>query len=471
MNDGYRWGGSADLTPFETVMWRSEVDPHLRSNGVLVELLDQEPDWERYFAALERSTLKVPRLRERIVEPAVPVVAPAWSPDEYFDIRHHVYRMRLPDPGTMAQLHEVVADVIQRPLDTTRPPWEAVLVTGLEGGRAASLFKSHHVLADGAALTQLFELVHSHTSVPGPRRVPEPPARPSVGPFSLVAKRMASRAAAAPRELLDFARSMPGRVLRNPVTTTNKAVDYALSLRRQISSTGVERSPLLKGQGGLGSGVLTFDVPLASLRAAGKAAGGSINDAYLAGMVGGLRRYHEHFGVDVDRIPLTIPVNTRTARDGLGGNHFSAVHITGPLAERDPRRRIELLREQVRQARSEPAIRWIDATSMLFDKLPAAALVELVLSNTSVSDVQLSNFPGVGWEAYVAGAKVTGVYAIGARPGVAMMAALVSYEGKACFGLHLDPDAFSDLDVLEKCLREGFAEVFTLIPESEGGES
>jgi diacylglycerol O-acyltransferase / wax synthase len=31
--------------------------------------------------------------------------------------------------------------------------------------------------------------------------------------------------------------------------------------------------------------------------AAGKAAGGSLNDAFLAGILGAFRRYHEHFGL------------------------------------------------------------------------------------------------------------------------------------------------------------------------------
>jgi diacylglycerol O-acyltransferase len=460
MDEGYRWGGGADLSPWETVMWRADADPHTRSAGVFVEILEHEPDWDRYVEALERSTRLVPRLRERIVEPALPLVAPAWSTDEEFAIEHHVSRARIPTPGTTAQLHEKVADVMRRPLDRGRPPWVAVLLTGLEGGRAASVFKAHHVLADGQLLMQLLELLHGHSPEPGSRHVPARPARPTVDRYSLVATRLARNAVAAPRGLVRQLAGMPSALV-HPVRSVGGAIAYARSLRRQVSPVGVPRSPLLRGQGGTGVRVLTLTVPLAEMRAAGKAAGGSVNDAFLAAMLGGLRRYHEHFHVEVDRIPLTMPVSTRVAGDPAG-NRFAAVHLVGPMSEADPARRIALIREQVRAARNEPALDWLEVGSRFIDKLPGPALVEVVRNGAATSDAQLSSFPGVRREAFIAGARVTGIYLVGPRPGVAMMGAMISYQGQGCVGLHVDPDAFTDLEVLDSCLRAGFAEVLTL---------
>lgn len=470
MNEGWLWGGGADLSPWETVMWRIEGDPHTSSTSMLVELLDRAPDWERLVHAHVRGSLQVPRLREKIVEPAVPVGLPAWSPDSLFDIDHHVYRLRLPKPATMAVLHEAIADVLQRPLDRARPPWEGILITGLKGGRAAYMLKHHHALADGMAIVQLLEILHSHTSAPGPRQVPQQPTRPSVTPYTLAAKRMVENATAP----MALARRMP-QLLRdlpvNPVRAATEAAGYAASLRRQISPPMIERSPLLRGRGGTGCSILTFDMPLASLRAAGKAAGGSINSAFLAAVAGGIRRYHEqHHAAPVD-VPIAVPVSTRTAADAPGGNRFTAVRLVAPVAEVDPAARIQRLHAQVREARDEPALAWLETASMVIDKLPTAALIDLVFRNASTADMQLSNFAGVRWEAYVAGAKVTGIYPIGARPGVAMMGTMLSYEGTACVGLHLDPDVFPDVDTLERCLKEGFEEVFALAEEGDSGDA
>jgi hypothetical protein len=133
---GNEWGASADMTEWEGLMWRAEVDPATRSSGALVEILDCEPDWDRLVAAHERVTRAIPRLRDRVVEPIVPLVPPAFSRDEKFDLRNHLHRIRL-GFGTMRELLDLAASVYDRPFQPGRPPWEGLLVEGLEGGRAA----------------------------------------------------------------------------------------------------------------------------------------------------------------------------------------------------------------------------------------------------------------------------------------------------------------------------------------------
>ena len=62
------WGGGQDLSAWEALMWRTGGDHRTRSTGVMIELLDTEPDWDRLVAAHDRFTQRVPRLRERVVE-------------------------------------------------------------------------------------------------------------------------------------------------------------------------------------------------------------------------------------------------------------------------------------------------------------------------------------------------------------------------------------------------------------------
>ncbi|MCW2512323.1 MAG: hypothetical protein JWR11_1365, partial [Mycobacterium sp.] len=40
---GSAWGGGADMSAWEALMWRSDGDYRTRSTGVVVELLDAEP--------------------------------------------------------------------------------------------------------------------------------------------------------------------------------------------------------------------------------------------------------------------------------------------------------------------------------------------------------------------------------------------------------------------------------------------
>ncbi|MDT5391390.1 MAG: diacylglycerol O-acyltransferase / wax synthase, partial [Mycobacterium sp.] len=134
---GASWGGGPDMSAWEAMMWRAEGDHRTRSTGVVIELLDTEPDWERLVAAHERLVERVPRLKERVVEPALPLVAPAWSRDPNFELAYHLQRVGLPGDGTMVELERLAAQFASRPLDPQRPPWESMLVNGLEGGRSA----------------------------------------------------------------------------------------------------------------------------------------------------------------------------------------------------------------------------------------------------------------------------------------------------------------------------------------------
>src|SRR5262245_1614651 len=61
------------MSDLETLMWRSERHPQLSSTVTALLLLDEPPDWDRLCAAHERATHLIPRCRQRVLEPALPV--------------------------------------------------------------------------------------------------------------------------------------------------------------------------------------------------------------------------------------------------------------------------------------------------------------------------------------------------------------------------------------------------------------
>jgi diacylglycerol O-acyltransferase len=459
------WGGPADMTDWEAVMWRAEVEPRTRSTGVLLEILDCEPEWDRLVAAHDRITRQVPRLRERVVEPVLPIIPPAWSPDANFDLRHHLHRLRLPGPGGMRELLEVTEALLDRPLDRSRPPWEAVLFEGLHGGRAAYALKLHHSLTDGQGGIQLLELAHSRTREPSGASAPAVPPRATLSPTSLLTTRLLRLTARAPvrlaQQFLGSARLVQ-RTATNPGAVISDTIRFTRSLHRVLAPPPADRSPLLAGREGTGYRLVAHDVPLADLKAAGKAAGGSVNDAFLAALLGGFRRYHEHFGMTVDRMPIAFPISLRTSDDPLGGNRFAGARFAAPVGEPDARERIAAVREFVLTARDEPAIGVLDLLAPVVSRLPIPVVVGLAASMTGITDVQASNIAGLGHTAYLAGAKITHTYMFGPRPGVAAMVVMASYDGTCCLGFNVDPDAITDLDLFATCIREGFDEVLEL---------
>ena len=76
-----------------------------------------------------------------------------------FDLDFHVRHTAIPPPGTDAQLADLVARIVGRPLDRTRPLWETYVIEGLPDDRFGILTKVHHATVDGASGAELLTLM------------------------------------------------------------------------------------------------------------------------------------------------------------------------------------------------------------------------------------------------------------------------------------------------------------------------
>ena len=158
-SDLENWGRDPALSELDALMWRTDRHPQGAWSGVVLQLLDTVPDWERLRAAHEWFVEIVPRFAQRVVDPLLPVGPPMWADDPSFDLDFHLRRVSLPAPGTHRQLLELAQTIGLTPLDRSRPPWEGYLVEGLEDGHAAYIMHAHHVFMDGLALARLHERV------------------------------------------------------------------------------------------------------------------------------------------------------------------------------------------------------------------------------------------------------------------------------------------------------------------------
>jgi WS/DGAT/MGAT family acyltransferase len=445
--------GSPQFSAIEAVMWKAEADPALSSAIVAVEELDEAPGWERFYDAHEWGSRMVPRFRQRVVDG--PLGYPAWIDDRSFSLPHHVFRAEMPGAGWQDVLDRAAA-VAQTTFDPDRPPWEALLLTGLEGGRAAYVLKMHHATLDGAAGVQLFAGLHSRKrehDADKPQPATPVPQRPKV--LRSAVRRELGLAGRGLGLLRDGGRSAlhPGR-----------SVGYLASLRRVLGPVSASPSPELADRGG-GWRFLALDVPLPGLAAAAKQAGASLNDAYLAAVSGAFARYHEALGRPVDEIPLSIPISIRKPGDTSGGNRFAAARLSAPTGIADPTERMHAIRSVVRSLRDEPAIEALDGLSPALARLPAPILARTVRQLAASSDVQASNIPGLrDAEVFVAGAQVRRLYAFGPLPGVAAMVVLMSHGETCCVTVNHDATAIADPELFRRCLVEAFDEVLALAP-------
>jgi diacylglycerol O-acyltransferase / wax synthase len=338
-----------------------------------------------------------------------------------------------------------------------------VYVEGLEGGRAALLSKFSHAITDGLGGIALFEQVYDTERDPAPRPMPPVPIPRDVTGTDLLRdslRRLPETTLSAGVRLLVRTAGEVGRLIVAPGPTVAGAIGFAGSARRVLGPPPAAPSPLLRRRS-LVSRVHVLEVPLADLRAAAKAAGGSVNDAYLAALSGGLGRYHEALGVPVGELPLALPVSLRSADDPAAGNRITGVTIAAPVGEPDPAERIRLVREQVIARRGEPALDVLARMAPVLSLLPDAAL-ETITDRITPPDIQASNVPGYAQETFLAGAKVDRQYGIGPLPRVAMMAVLISRAGICTVTFRYDTASFFDADQLEKSLQLGFDEVIDL---------
>jgi len=459
------WGAAREMNALETLMWRGEADPRLRSTITSFGVLDCVPDWDRFLAACEWGTRMVPRFRQKVVEPALGIGNPVWVNDPDFDLHFHVRRQRIAEGGGWREALSCAEQVAMTPFDRARSPLEVVLLEGLPDGKAAMLMKMHHSATDGIGGFQLFSKLHSRTREHDPGKPqpaePEPeyktPRDVFVEQLRRDASQMLGNAAEGAARLLS--------ALRHPVDTASEAAEFASSLGRMLAEPATEGSPLLRRRS-LSWRFQAFDVSFPDLRAASKAAGASLNDAFLASLLGAFRLYHAKQGVPIEKMPIAIPISVRRKDDPEGGNRFTGARFAAPVGIADPKLRMEAMGAMVREVRGEAALDGMALVAPLLTRLPTPLLTQLSGGLTKSNDLQASNVPGFREDLYMAGAKIERVYGLGPLPGCATMITLITHGDTACVGVNLDPAAVTDPELFAHCILDGFSEVLALHPGS-----
>lgn len=453
---------SDELGPLDYLLHRGEANPRTRAGIMAVELLDTTPDWNRFRTRIDDVSRRVLRLRQKVVVPTLPTAAPRWVVDPDFDLDFHVRRMRVPEPGTLREVFDLAEVIQQSPMDVSRPLWTATLVEGLADGKAAMLLQISHAIVDGVGSIEMFAELYDLERDPPARPKSPQPIPQDLSRNDLMRQGISQLPVAIVGGVLGAlsgAVSAAGRAMLRPASTVSGVVGYALSGMRVINQAA-EPSPLLRRRS-LATRTEAIEIRLSDLRQAAKAGGGSINDAYLAGLTGALGRYHEALGVSISTLPMAVPVNVRADTDAASGNWFVGVNLAAPLGTKDPAARIQEIRAQMTQRRDEPAMNVVGSLAPLMAVLPAPML-DLVVDSLVGADVQASNIPSYPGDTYFAGAKVLRQYGIGPRPGVAMMAVLMSRGGFCTVTVRYDRASVKSEALFARCLLEGFDEVLAL---------
>ena len=263
--------------------------------------------------------------------------------------------------------------------DRARPLWEFVVVDGLADGRAGLIIKIHHAITDGVGgvkiAMHLFDLERDAPPTAGPmpdaaRDPRDDPARAHASTRSITS---AAASPASPGARLGTSPAWPRprpATRRAPLGSCGATL---ASVGRMLAPATEPLSPIMTGRS-LSVHFDTITVPLAELKAAAKRADGKLNDAFVAGIAGGLRRYHERHGrrrrraahVDADQHPQRRDRRPRRQPVRAG-------------SVRDPARRSTTRssacgrsRELVTQQRGEPALALAEPLAGVLYRLPTS---------------------------------------------------------------------------------------------------
>ncbi len=449
----------------DALMWHIEKDPILRSTILAVAIFDRPPDWTRLRARIERATRVIPRLRQRVLSPPFRIGPPRWATESTFDLDFHLRHLRLTPPGDAPTLLDALQPIASSAFDRARPLWEFTLFEGLDGERAALAMKVHHSITDGvggmALLTELVDLEREPGELDDDLDLPVVPAPDTFGTVALVRDSISHTS----RRMLGIARRTPGRVtsntfaaVRDPVGAAANVAITARSVSRLLAPATSPMSPLMVDRG-LGRCLAMLNVGLDDLRRTGKSTEGSVNDVFLAAIIGGLHRYHERHGVVIDSLRMSLPINLRTAGDDAGGNRFAPARFPVPANVEDPAERVRALGVLVRNWRAEPALRMTSVLAGTLNRLPTSTTTALFGGMLKCVDFVATNVPGAPVPVFTGGARIDRMYTFAPTAGAAVNVSLVSHCDTCCVGVVVDTTAVPDAAVLVDCLRLGFEEM------------
>ncbi|CCH34817.1 wax ester/triacylglycerol synthase family O-acyltransferase [Actinosynnema sp. NPDC047251] len=424
-------------------------------------------DYDGLVDLIDQRLALVPRYRQKVVHVPGRLARPVWVDDPDFDVTYHVRRSALPRPGTDQQLHDLVARLMSRPLDHTRPLWEIYLVEGLARNRSAVITKTHQAMVDGIGAPEIGQVILDVSATP--RRPVEALWMPQPEPsgLQLVADAVAE-VVQRPGELVENVRS----AAMDTVATVRKVAGALGGLASAVrtAATPAPGSPLnvrISPQRRFAVARTRLD----EFRAIRRAHGGTVNDGVLAVLSGALRNWLLSRGEVVTGQTTMRAMAPLSIRDeDTNGSQVSAYLVDLPVGEPNPVVRLHHVSHAMR-AHQESGQQVAAQTLVKFSGFAPPTLHALGARAASsfsrrLFNVVVTNVPGPQVPLYAVGAKMTEMFpVVPLAKSQALSIGVTSYDGGVYFGLNADRDAMSDVDVLAAMVEESVEELMGTVSQ------
>ena len=411
-------------------------------------------DFERIKRATEAYLHRIPRYRQKLH--VIPLEGGAvWVDDRHFS---HVRHAALPRPGSDEQLKKLASRIMAMPLDRSRPLWETWIVEGLEGDRFAVITKIHHCMIDGSSGVDVAQIMM--TTTPN-RDIPDIPRylpRPAPSNAELLRDELWRRAALPARLVGDF------REFVSQADDLRGEVSSRLGVLANLFGTApnADETPL-NGSNGPHRSFDWLTVDLADMKALRRGLDCTINDVVLTIVTGAVRAYLLQRGVNPQQIDFRVstPVSMRKETEqGALGNRVSSWILSLPIEEEDPRDQLRSIHETTRELKDSRQALGVEMMMQVAEWTPSILLSLGAQAISGPINSIVTNVPGPQFPLYLQGAKLEAIYPqVPLLGGLGVGIALMSYNGRVCWGFNADPDIVADIAVFTQLVSESMERV------------
>jgi diacylglycerol O-acyltransferase len=436
-------------------------------NIAAVGIFDGPLPFREFVATIDSKLDLVPRYRQIAVPPLFNVGYPTWEYDPDFDIKRHIFRVRLDAPGGEAELEALASRLLSQVLDRGKPLWEMHVVEGLKDGGGALIVRTHHALADGVAGAALLRIMldptleASHAPHKPRTRPPIPPRveRTLTEQISGAIQSALENVVAAEAGLLSMADGLISDRGQN-------ALQELATLLPELLQPP-ERFPFNKPC----SGDRKFcwsEVDLSQAQAIRAALGGKLNDCILSVVVRAVARYIRLHGEKVNGrfLRVVCPVNLRGGEQGESlGNRITFLPVVLPLDVRDPAEMLRAVTTRMEIMKGVRAAELIAIAASCLGTTPASVQemfwrgLPMIPLPLPLLNIICTNVPGSPTPLYMVGRRLLASYPhvpTGYELGLGV--AVQSYDGKLFFGItadaHVAPDVAKLRDYIQISFRE-----------------
>jgi WS/DGAT/MGAT family acyltransferase len=414
---------------------------------------------------------------------------PAWV-DAEPDLKQHIVEIKVPkvnglEPG-MAELEAQVSQLHPVLLDRKKPLWKFHVFEGLapspNGLRRVGLYSQlHHAAVDGQAAVALANAILDLT--PTPRTIEaKPSGRTRVFKLNMT-EMLRGVLGQQAQKVAEIVRNLPGTVgTLKDAATSAVSTSSLLTGKKSVSNLTLAPRTVLNASVTAGRAFAAVSLPLAELKALGRAHDATINDMVLMVCSSALRRYFaKRRTLPRKSLVAAVPISLREKGDTTADNQASMSFISLGTQISDPKKRLAHIKAATAAMKDTMGnlksilptdfpslgVPWlIEAATALYGKAKVADRIP------QVANVVISNVPGPPVQLFMAGGRMLTNYPTSIIVhGMALNITVQSYNDSLDFGLMADLAAMPDVRELADAITIAFDDIRALSrpgePESD----